>query len=113
MLLLKDSTIEDVHQVAIAISNSKSLKTVQLVKNNLQLAGTRTIATILPQSETVQELLIYDTTVGYEGAKLLCQEMINSSTQKLALPREYIEWMEANHPHLTPRDRVGIAYPPK
>ena len=108
LLVLEDSTIEDVHQVAIAISNSKSLKTVDLVKNNFQLAGVLTIAAILPQSESIQELFINDTTVGYEGAKLLCQEMINSSIQVLYIPLEYAEWMEANIPHLTPRDRVGI-----
>ena len=113
LLLLRDSTIEDLHQVAIAISNSKSLKRVDLVNNNLQLAGAQTIATILPKSQTIQELYIYDTTMGYEGAKLLCQEIINSSIQKLYIPREYYEWMKANHPHLTPRDRVGIANPPK
>ena len=51
--------------------------------------------------------------MGYEGAKLLCQETINSSVQQLALPEEYIEWMEANHPHLAPWDRVIIAEPPE
>ena len=91
LLVLKDSRIEDLHQVAIAISNSKSLKGVELVSNNLQLAGAQTIATILPKSQTIQELCIYDTTMGYEGAKLLCQEMINSSIQKLAIPSEYIK----------------------
>ena len=49
LLLLQDSTIEDLHQVAIAISNSKSLKRVELVSNNLQLAGAQTIVTILQQ----------------------------------------------------------------
>ena len=36
-LHLLDSTIEDLHQVAIAISTSKSLKIVELVNNDLQL----------------------------------------------------------------------------
>ena len=90
-LKLKDSTIEDLEQVAIAISNNKSLKRVELVNNNLQLAGAQTIARILPQTKTIQVLYIYDTTIGYEGAKLLCQEMISCSIQRLALQHEYYE----------------------
>ena len=112
-LHLLDSTIEDLHQVAIAISNSKSLKIVELVNNDLQRAGVQAIARILTQSKTIQVLYIYDTTMGYEGAKLLCQEMMNSSIHKLAIPREYCEWIVENCPHLTPRDRVFIANPPK
>ena len=100
--------MEDFHRVAVALSNSKSLKRVELLNNNLQLAGAQTIASILTQSKTIQMLWVYDTSMGYEGAKLLCQEMINSSVQDLALPREYCEWMVANHPHLAPRDRVFI-----
>ena len=111
LLRLRDSTIENLHQVAIAISNSKSFKRVHLVNNNLQFVGAQTIATILPQLKTIQELYIYDTTMGYEGAKLLCQEIIYSSIQVLYIPREYLECLEANLPHLIPRDRVGIAIP--
>ena len=84
-LQLKEGTIEDIHQVTIAISNSKSLKQVGLANNNLQLAGAQTIGRILPQCKTIQKLLIYDTTMGYEGAKLLRQDIINSSMQKLAI----------------------------
>ena len=111
-LTLRKSTIEDIHQVAIAISNSKSLKEVYLKNNNFQLAGAQKIAKILPQSTTIRFLYFYDTTMGYEGAKLLCQEMINSSIQELVLPREYCEWMKENYPHLTPLDRVFIADSP-
>ena len=110
-LKLQDSTIEDVHQVAISISNSKSLKRVELVNNNLQLAGAQTIARILPQSKTIQVLHVYDMTIGFEGAKLLCQEMISSSIQRLHLPREYYEWMKEIHSHLTPQGRVGVSVP--
>ena len=110
-LKLKDSTIEDLHQVAIAIS-SKSLKKVELINNNLHLAGAQTIASILTQSKTIQVRYIYDTTMGHEEAKLLCQEMVSSSIRRLFIPREYAKWMKANHPHLTPLDRVGIANHP-
>ena len=73
-LKINYSSIKDLHQVAIAISNSKSLRRVQLVGNNLQLAGAQTIARILPQSKTIQFLFIYDTTMGYVEAKLPCQK---------------------------------------
>ena len=106
------NTIEDINEVAIAISNSKSLEIVVLANNYLQLAGAQVLARILPQSKPIQTLVIYDTTIGYEGAKLLCQEMINSSIRELGIPLEYYEWMEEHHPHLTPSHRVFIADPP-
>ena len=83
-----------------------------LLNNNLQFAGAQTKAKILTHSQTIQMLQIYDTTMGFEGAKLLCQETINSSVQKLALQKEYHEWMVSNHPHLAPWDRVIITNPP-
>ena len=105
LLKLRESTIEDMHQVAIELSNSKSLKIVELINNNLQLAGPQTVAKILTQSRAIRLLHVYNT-MEYEGAKLLCQETLKSSAQKLALPEEYWKWMEANHPHLVPQDRV-------
>ena len=46
-LKLQDNTIEYLHQVAIAKSNSKSVKRVYLINNHLQLAGAQTLTRIL------------------------------------------------------------------
>ena len=106
-IALDKNSKEDFHQVALALSVSKSLKKVFLVADNLQFAGAQTKAGILTRSRTIQQLFIYDTTIGYEGAKLLCKEVMKNSAQKLHLPHEYHEWMYANQPQLAPLDTVS------
>ena len=89
------------------------MEAVELVHNNLQHAGAKTIGRIFTQSKTIQTLCIYDTSLEHEGAKLLCQEIINSSVRRFAIPRKYYEWMRENHPHLIPQGRVVVLKPPK
>ena len=99
-LQLEDNTIEDFQQVAIAIANSKSLKEVYLSNNNLQLAGAQQVAEILMHSEIlIDELMVSDMTIGHEGAILLAEALSISSVRVLSIPREYFDWIKANHYH--------------